>query len=184
MTTQCPVVVAYDFSHTGHAALHRAVNLAAGAPQHVLHVVCVADPREPIPSIPSYQGVDDAYLSRVQEALASAVGAELELARPAHPVTFYVHARRGRPAEEILALAAELCADVIVIGSHGLTGLERIVLGSVSEHVVREAGCTVEVARTKRYTRGTAGAEVYDRAHRYEYTDRRALLRPADWPVA
>ena len=40
-----PVVVGFDFSHSGAAALHRAVTLAARAPVHVLHVVCVVDPK-------------------------------------------------------------------------------------------------------------------------------------------
>src|SRR5581483_134369 len=52
-----PVVVGFDFTHSGGAALQRAVTLAARAPFHVLHVVCVIDPKSPIPSIPSYNGV-------------------------------------------------------------------------------------------------------------------------------
>src|SRR5689334_20471245 len=66
-----PVVVGYDFSQSGRAALHRAVTLAARAPFHVLHVVCVVDPKEAIPSLPSYNGVDYMYAARVQEALAA-----------------------------------------------------------------------------------------------------------------
>jgi len=46
-----PVVVGYDFSHSGRAALRRAVTLAGRAPFHVLHVVCVVDPKEAALSI-------------------------------------------------------------------------------------------------------------------------------------
>ena len=66
-------------------------------------------------------------------------------------VHFFVHARIGKPAPEILAPAEEIGADLIIVGSKRMTPLERLILGSTSEHVMREAGCTVEIARAKRY---------------------------------
>jgi nucleotide-binding universal stress UspA family protein len=187
-----PVVVGYDFSHSGHAALHRAVTLAGRAPFHVLHVVCVVDPREPIPSIPSYNGVDYMYAARVQEALAAEIQQELDRADVRGSVHFFVHARIGKPAPEILNLAREIGADLIIVGSNGMTGLERLILGSVSEHVVREAGCTVEVARPKAYAEvelipieaaDPSEHHPYVPPHRYTYEDHRVNLRPAEWPL-
>ncbi|HEU0033271.1 MAG TPA: universal stress protein [Kofleriaceae bacterium] len=188
------VVVGYDFSHTGHAALHRAVALAARAPGHVLHVVCVIDPDEPIPSIPSYDGVDHMYAARVQEALAIETQKELDAADVHGRVHFFVHARIGdKVAAEILAIAEEVGADLIIVGSHGLTGVERFLIGSTSEKIVREAKCTVEVARAKHYPgveHATDGD--HDKAerdanylppHRYEYEDHRVNLRPPEWPL-
>lgn len=187
------VVVGYDFSHSAHAALQRAVTIASRAPDHVLHVLCVIDADAPIPSIPSYEGVDHTYAARVQEVLAVHIQQELEIADIQHRVHFFVHARIGdKPAREILALAHEVGADLIIVGSHGLTGVERFLVGSTSERVVREAGCTVEVARTKRY----ADVELlpvveverehdhpYIAPHRYTYEDRRVNLRPPEWPL-
>jgi nucleotide-binding universal stress UspA family protein len=49
----------------------------------------------------------------------------------------------GIPAEAIVDFAREVGADLIVIGSHGRTGLGRVLMGSVAEHVVRNAGCPV-----------------------------------------
>ena len=49
----------------------------------------------------------------------------------------------GEPADTIVNLARERGADLIVIGSHGRTGLSRLLMGSVAEHVVRTAGCPV-----------------------------------------
>jgi len=188
-----PVVVGYDFSHSGRTALHRAVALAGRAPFHVLHVVCVVDPKEPIPSIPSYNGVDYMYAARVQEALAAEMQAELDQADVRGSVHFFVHARIGKAAEEILLLAREVGADLIIVGSKGLTGLERLILGSTSEHVVREAGCTVEVARPKRYAEvelipvepvdPNTPHHTYVPPHRYTYEDHRVNLRPAEWPL-
>ncbi|MBD2210803.1 universal stress protein [Calothrix sp. FACHB-156] len=53
----------------------------------------------------------------------------------------------GDPAEEIIRLANIYNADLIVIGSRGLTGMKRIVLGSVSIQVVEEASCSVLVVK-------------------------------------
>jgi nucleotide-binding universal stress UspA family protein len=185
-----PVVVGFDFSHSGGVALHRAVTLAARAPFHVLHVVCVIDPRHPIPSIPSYNGVDYMYAARVQEALATEMQGELDKAEVHDRVHFFVHARIGKAAPEILGLASEVGADLIIVGSNGLTGLERVLLGSTSEHVVREAGCTVEVARPKTYPEvelipieTVDPSRTYVPPHRYTYEDHRVNLRPVEWPL-
>ncbi len=187
----CAVVVAYDFSRTGHAALRRAATMASHAQHYVLHVVCAVDPREAIPSIPSYDGIDYRYAARVQEALATAVQEELDIAAPTHPVSFFVHARIGKPADEILEVAREIGADLIIVGSHNLHGLERLILGSVSEKIVRNAQCSVEVARPKEYADVNLMPVVevppdnrtYVPPHRYEYEDHRLLLRPAEWPL-
>lgn len=186
-----PVVVGYDFSHSSSAALRRAVTLAVRAPFHVLHVVCVIDPKEPIPSIPSYSGVDYMYAARVQEALAVEIQRELEKAEEVRGrVHFFVHARIGKAAHEILDLASSIGADLIIVGNKGHTGIERMLLGSVSERVVREAGCTVEVARLKQYpevelipVESVEPHHTYVPPHRYTYEDHRVNLRPAEWPL-
>jgi len=191
MSSLSPVVVGFDFSRSGGAALHRAVTLAARAPFHVLHVVCVIDPNAPIPSIPSYNGIDDMYAARVQAALTVEIQDELDKAEVEDRVHFFVHARSGHAAGEILALAREVGADLIIVGSKGLTGLERLLAGSTSEQVVREAGCTVEVARPKRYPEvEVIPIEVLEPEphglppHRYTYEDHRVSLRPAEWPLS
>jgi nucleotide-binding universal stress UspA family protein len=53
----------------------------------------------------------------------------------------------GNPAEEIIRLASIYEADLIVLGSRGLTGVNRILKGSVSSQVVSEAPCTVMVVK-------------------------------------
>jgi nucleotide-binding universal stress UspA family protein len=57
--------------------------------------------------------------------------------------------RVGKPAQEILAVAKEWPADVIVVGSHGRHGIPRVLLGSVAEAVMRHADCPVLVIRGK-----------------------------------
>jgi nucleotide-binding universal stress UspA family protein len=55
--------------------------------------------------------------------------------------------RRGDPRTEIVDEAGQWNADLIVVGSHGRTGVRRWLLGSVAEHIVRHAPCSVEVCR-------------------------------------
>lgn len=53
----------------------------------------------------------------------------------------------GQPRQVILEVARDRGADLIVMGAHGRSGLERAILGSVSEHVVRHSPCDVLVVR-------------------------------------
>lgn len=172
------IVVAFDFTGSSYHALDRALEIAPG---NVLHVVCVLEPGGK---------VDYQYAEHVQTDLAERVGKELDARGTKAAVHFFVHARIGKPADEILMLAQEIGADTIIIGTKGLTGVERIVLGSVAERVVREAGCTVEVARAKTYgwTKLLEVTEVerhphYVPPHRYSYEDHRVEKRPVDWPL-
>jgi len=54
----------------------------------------------------------------------------------------------GDPKSQIIDVAKEWPADLIVLGSHGRKGLSRFLMGSVSEAVVRHAHCSVEIVRT------------------------------------
>ncbi len=64
--------------------------------------------------------------------------------RPADPGIQVEHVvKEGAPAEEIICLAQESHSDVIVMGTHGRTGLGRVLMGSVAEEVLRKAPCPV-----------------------------------------
>ncbi len=62
-----------------------------------------------------------------------------------------MHLAVGKPWREIVQLAADLRADLLVVGMQGRGAVGRMVLGSVAEQVVRNAGCAVHVARPKYY---------------------------------
>jgi nucleotide-binding universal stress UspA family protein len=185
------VVVGFDFSHSGRAALDRAIAVATRAPWHVLHFVCAIDPHFAFPSLPT-KHIDLEYAARVQEEVTAIVVQELDAKRISDRVHFFVHARIGKPAAEILGVAEDVGADLIIVGSKGLTGIERMMLGSVSEKVAREAGCTVEVARPKSYEYVALTQVVdakpeehhkYVAPHRYTYESNRAIRRSSDWPL-
>ena len=183
------VVVAYDFSPSAEHALARAIEVAARAPQHVLHVLTAIDHHDG-PQAKSGTAYDNA--EHVQRLLVEVMKQAFAGRPTASEVQFFVHARIGKPAQEILQLAAEVGADLIFIGSHGKTGLERLVLGSISERVVREALCPVMVARPKGYPHVELLKVVpFDHArtahrepHRYSYTNNQVIARPPDWPLS
>jgi nucleotide-binding universal stress UspA family protein len=60
------------------------------------------------------------------------------------------HLRTGEPDREIIALSEELGAGLIVMGSRGLGGVRRALMGSVSDSVVRHAHCPVMVVRLEK----------------------------------
>jgi nucleotide-binding universal stress UspA family protein len=189
-TEHSQVVVGFDFSHSARGALCRAITLANRAPFHVLHFICAIETHGQIRTLPHHGRADFAYVERVEKALLDEIVAELKGASIADRVHFFVHVRIGRAADEILDLAREVGADLIIVGSNGLTGVGRLVLGSVSEQVVREAGCTVEVARAKSYEHvklleitESEPHRRYSPPHRYTYNSRCVNLRPDEWPL-
>jgi nucleotide-binding universal stress UspA family protein len=191
MTHHVQVVVAYDFSPSAELALQRAIDVACRAPQHVLHVVAAIDPRHGL-AVKATRHPDYLYAGQIQELLVDHLKQVLA-GRPTHSdVEFFVHARIGHPADQILALAREVGADLVFIGSHGLTGVERVLIGSVSERVVREARCPVMVARAKAYEPVALLEVVDDHSEhkpykpplRFSYVDRSSITRPDAWPIS
>ncbi len=173
------VLVAYDFSIVADGTIDRAINVALRAPQHLIHFLCVLDPKKGVGLHPDRK-VDYTYAEEIQEELKAAVERRLNEMSPGSEVHFFVHTRIGNPASEILEAAELLGVDLIFIGSHGRTGLKRLMLGSVSEKVVREAGCPVMVVRDKTYENvvleevvhvdpGQRDQGTYIPPHRYSY---------------
>jgi nucleotide-binding universal stress UspA family protein len=129
----CPV----DFSDTSEKALQLAERLAAasGAEVVVLHAF-------ELPASYDYPGqtrpVDPALRER------------LEKLRPvSHEVKFH-HVLHAGPAGDVISwLAEDQQCDLIVMGTHGRSGLKHLLLGSVAEHVLRHARCPVLVVRNR-----------------------------------
>ena len=91
----------------------------------------------------AYQALKD---RTAREAEALVAGAARELERAGFSASTIV--QEGEPRQVILRYAATWHAHLIVVGSHGKTGLDRLLLGSVSEHVARHAICSVEIVRS------------------------------------
>ena len=135
------VLVPVDFSDYAKLALAYAAELTSlfDAEMHLLHVVDeVVYPDFYPPVMPSGGAVTDELREQSLERLKGLLQDVPASGRPAH-----VHVRAGRAASAIADVASELQADLVVLASHGLTGLSHMLLGSVSEQVVRRAPCPV-----------------------------------------
>jgi len=184
------VVVAYDFSTTSDEALGLAVEIACREPIHILHIISAIDSRHGLPVAPVHKA-DYEYAEKIQTMLGERVQEVFAGRRAIAEVHFFVHSRIGHPADEVLQLSREVGADLILIGSHGRTGIDRLRLGSVSEKVAREAKCPVMVVRPKTYREVRLMDVVddphqhhqYARPHRYSYIESRVQMRPIDWPL-
>ncbi len=102
--------------------------------------------------VPTLTGVSDTrYLDVVEErqrlgkSLVLAIGTALRQSFPLAPMEEMIV--NGDPKSRILDLAQEWEADLIVMGSHGRRGLERMLLGSVSLAVLSHAPCSVIIVR-------------------------------------
>jgi nucleotide-binding universal stress UspA family protein len=153
MTSAHPftIVVGIDFSPLSDRALDHALEMAslrAGAEVHVLYVEPDLWVGATFAAAPQPPSVEE-HLRRVQQRATERVDAiprELDKRRIRRVVA---HFRRGAPAENVAQLAADLDADLVVVGSHGHRGLERLFLGSVAERVSRLARCPVWIVRPK-----------------------------------
>jgi nucleotide-binding universal stress UspA family protein len=134
------IVLATDGSGDSVKAAERAVDLAAsyGGTLHALAVVDVPD---------EFFAEAPAAVDRMIEKAKVYVAAVGEKAAAAG-VGFTPSVREGPSSEMILRVAAETRASLIVMGSHGRTGLVRLLMGSVTEKVIGSATCPVLVVKT------------------------------------
>ncbi len=133
------VLVPVDFSEDSLAALGVATELNEDVSGlNVIHVLPVLEPAEP--GI-IWHTIDDASRGQhAEEALGKALA-------DAGYVGVKTAVQFGDPGHEIARYAEEIAADLVVIPSHGRSGITRILLGSVTERVVRLAHCPVLVLK-------------------------------------
>jgi nucleotide-binding universal stress UspA family protein len=126
-----------DFSDLSDNAFRLACGLAQDyhAPLHILHVATgfEAYKAEQIFALHSAQ-----YLAKDWERLGEYKWPDIEIRRLLE---------EGEPAEQIIRASHSIPCDFIVMGSHGRSGLPRLLLGSVAEHVLREATCQVIIVK-------------------------------------
>ena len=169
----CPVLVARRasaerivFAEDGSdaAAVARrtlAAHPFAGRPVRVVSVAHVPPPWHaavsPMATEPALEVWDEALRIQREEHVELAEAAARELAAAGIPVETEV--RMGDPAGEIVAAASEWDADLVAIGTHGRTGLQRLMLGSVARSVLHHAPSSVLVAREGQVSRAAVGTK-------------------------
>ena len=129
------ILLATDGSEDAGLAASTAIDLAhkTGSELHIVHVVdlvssVVLDEAE-------VRGLLDAVLRQIEDAGS---------------ISAQAHLSEGAPGAEIVTLGEEIGAGLIVVGSRGLGGLRRALIGSVSDSVVRSAHCPVLVVRREK----------------------------------
>jgi nucleotide-binding universal stress UspA family protein len=146
------IVVAVDYSEPSELAFEKALELAADKGDtelHVLHVCAGEGSADPMngtgaspPSLRSAGLCLQNHVARTVSAFQTRTGCT--------PFKRLVtHVRIDEPGIEIAQLAADVVADLIVLGTHDRHGIPRLVLGSVAEGVARLAPCSVLVVRAK-----------------------------------
>lgn len=134
------ILVPIDFSAHSARALDDALDLAKqfGATIHVMHAyhlpALIGMPDEIVIPADFWTGVRDAAARKLEKAVERVRGAGVKCES---------HLLESAPSQAIVELATKLGADLIVIGTRGLTGLKHVLLGSVAERVLRTAPCPV-----------------------------------------
>ena len=190
MTANTPqILVAFDFSDTSELALQHALNLSAEPVERDFHFVVAVDPRKGL-GLRQGEVVDYKYTEEVQALATEHITNAIAKLNLGGEISMIVHVRIGDAITQILNMAEEIGASLILLGSHGRKGVERVLLGSVSERIVREAKCTVLVVRARGYedVRRSKMIEVakdpveYVPPHRYHYSSG-APIRPSAWAL-
>jgi nucleotide-binding universal stress UspA family protein len=132
-----------DFSDRAHYAFHVAADLAElnQAQLLILHVVETLGPENVTFGEVAAQLQPEGYEQRLSRDLKQRVPP------PGRGVAVEYLVVQGDPAEAIDRVARERRCDLIVLGTHGRTGLARLFMGSIAEQVVRQATCPVLVCK-------------------------------------
>jgi nucleotide-binding universal stress UspA family protein len=153
------ILLATDGSEEAQLATRTAIDVSesTGSALHVLYVGEAANPYVEV-EMAGDEAVNprlDAELKRQFEQQAREVlDAESERVRAAGGTVAQAHLRMGKADHEIVALAEEIGAGLIVMGSRGRGGIRRALVGSVSDSVVRHAHCPVLVVRPEKQQAG------------------------------
>lgn len=196
------IVVGVDFSETSELSVQQAFRSAAGHPSAEVHLVNVV---QTYGAQVTYEMPVDASaltvltMTEARERLRRYADQALARFLAQNPNQGFskvvAHLRYDGIAEEIAQLAADLEADLVVVGTHGRRGLSRLLLGSTAEATVRLAPCPVLVVRPKAVPeaaprieppcplcletrRASAGAETWCEQHRERHGQRHIYHRP------
>ncbi|MFO0552949.1 MAG: universal stress protein [Polyangiaceae bacterium] len=153
------IAVAIDLAKGSSAVMRTAIAQAVNAGPECarLHLIHIAEPN--IANVRPPDDMDAPELTgndphKLREFVAHRLAEHAKYNPSAPQPQIEIITDTGDPAEKICAHAASVDADLIVLGTHGRTGIKRLLIGSVAEKVVRLAGCPVLVVRDKQHAAG------------------------------
>lgn len=132
------ILVPVDLSRHSELAVSHGKELARlyGASLDLLHVIHVT-------TYPVFYGLEQGKRTdELKQRCLDTMGTLMKRA-PGPEVDYETHVLSGAPAATITSFAAETGADLLILPTQGLSGLERVLMGSVAERVVRQAACPV-----------------------------------------
>lgn len=141
------ILVPLDFSSCSLKALAYAIPFAKeySAVLDLLHVVPPYYAVDPY-GVAGYEAIEQQLIATAGQKLSNLV-----LDRVPQEVQTETYVRNGRPSQEIVHAAKEMRADLIIISTHGRTGLQHAFIGSTAENVVQQAPCPVLTVREKEH---------------------------------
>lgn len=147
------IVVGADLSETGDHAIREAMRLARHSEHSELHVTYVVHAGHDMHDAKQIAELSNRVRTKFDElhAHVTKVCAPLPGASPFSREVI-LHVRIGDAAEALHQVAVDVDADMIVVGTHGRRGIERLVLGSVAETLMRMARLPIVVAHPKDFS--------------------------------
>lgn len=165
------ILLATDGSEEAGLALLTAVDLANRTDSE-LHVVYVAEPGPDATLNPTFalnRELWEETLREVEREAREVLDGQVKKIEEAGGTIAQAHLRTGgRPDREIVELAEEIGAGLIAMGSRGLGGMKRVLMGSVSDSVLRHAHCPVLIMRAEKGSRSLEGSVSAARRSRRE----------------
>lgn len=157
------VLAACDFTPLGNRVVIEALRLCEAHPRAELHVVSVAAEHARGLMLPGQRAQvmsnQDAQ-EFARQHVAMLVDEYMAQGNPVSIEQIAVYVVGGNPSERIVALAGGLDAELIVLGTHSRHGIERVLLGSVAQEVLRRASCGVFVIRPRDFLDGEKLPEI------------------------
>jgi nucleotide-binding universal stress UspA family protein len=144
------ILLATDGSEEARLALTTAADMAQSTDSelHVAYVFPTAVQRPfPNPSTARPREVQEHELEEAMQQAQHFLDQQVERVKEEGVSVAETHLVRGRPDREVIHLSEEIGAGLIIIGSRGLGGVRRALMGSVSDSVVRHAHCPVLIVR-------------------------------------
>lgn len=154
------LLVGTDMAARGDDAIVEALTLLAAPAPSALHILHAIEPGTRATHARAHDlAQEELELDRALQALRRRVQYDAVLnGLPHTPARIHHHVRLGDPVEVLLQACVDYDVDLLIVGTHGRQGLQRLLLGSVAEQLLRRARCPVLVARPISY-HGVAKSE-------------------------
>ncbi|MGA2449464.1 MAG: universal stress protein [Polyangiaceae bacterium] len=153
-TERFAVLAALDGSWATDDVVRASANFAQSVPRGELHLVHVVEDMRPFIEEPGRRSRQRASPDEIAELARAQLRSRAAIVRGEFGGPLAIHVAVGSAWKQVLQVAMDIQADVIVIGASGRHGYKRLALGSVTDRVARSASCPVVVVREKDYHSG------------------------------